>query len=127
MKYKDVTNPRQQQLDEIARIEGLARPHNWQAARDFYLKLHPEFKLYEKEFIEACKELRFADNNVTTGATKSGSMRNTMKIPPYVYRSMQMFDKDLQQDLSGKNGNDLEKISKQLWKAFPEYQIARAF
>lgn len=125
--YKDVTNPRQQQLDEIERIENLPRPHIWRATKDFVLRLHPEFRDIDRQFVEACREIREADLTNKTASSKSGSMRNTMKIPQFIYEALIAMDPPLLEDISGKNGEAAAMMGKKLYNAFPEYRIARAY
>ena len=125
---KDATDPRALALKEIERIENLPnRADRWRAIRQFYFALHPEVIPTEVRFVEACREMREADNENLTAASKSGSMRNTMKIPQYIYDALISFDPELLLEISGKNaaGGGQDHIQKQLYDVFPMYRIAR--
>lgn len=115
---------RDKHLRTIEKIEYMKRPEKWREIKKLVLELHPELKAVDDEFAEACKELRLKTES-KTASSKTGVMRNTMKIPNYIYQAMVKLDPDLMVEMSGKNNGLQIKIGKQLYKAFPEYRIAR--
>lgn len=115
---------REKHLKAIERIELATRPEKWRLIKKLVLELHPGFKIADKEFSEACKELRQKTES-QTASSKSGDLRNTMKIPSYIYNAMVKLDPDLMAEMSGRNRGDQKQIGKQLYQAFPEYRIAR--
>lgn len=117
---------REKHLKTIDKIQSLPRPEKWQEIRKLLFALHPELIPIDTEFKEACKEMR-QKNESKTASSKSGSIRNTMKIPQFVYEAMIKLDPDLLADMSGRNKNADEIIGKHLYKAFPEYRIARIY
>lgn len=117
---------RDKHLRTIEKIEYMKRPEKWREIKKLVLELHPELKVADDEFAEACKELRLKAES-KTASSKSGVMRNTMKIPNYIYQAIIKLDPDLMIEMSGKNNGLQLKIGKQLYKAFPEYRIAREF
>jgi hypothetical protein len=117
---------RQKYIQRIAKIESLPRPQKWTEIRKLFLSLHPEFIEMDKAHSEACKEIRQKSES-KTGASKSLNLRNTMKIPTYVYNSLIKLDPELKVEMSGRNHGDQWRIGKQLYQAFPEYRIARSY
>jgi len=113
-------------LRSIAKIEQMKRPEKWQAIKKLTLEMKPWLKQEEKEFSEACKELRLKNEN-KYASSKSGAMRNSMKLYGPVYFNLIKLDPDLMAEQSGRNKGDQEKIGKQLWQAFPEWRIARKY
>ena len=59
--------------------------------------------------------------------SKDGTMRNTMKIPQFLYNALIKLDPELMIEMSGRNGKEQELIGKQLYKAFPEYRTVRIY
>lgn len=125
--YIDTTNPRHQQLQEIERIENLPRPRRWVETKTFLLRLRPDLAPVDRGFVEACKDLREKSTTNITAASKSGSMRNTMKLPQYLYEALLAMDPQLATDLGGQQGEAAANMGKQLYNAFPEYRIARKY
>lgn len=117
---------RAKHLKTIERIEHLKRPEKWREIKKFTLELHPSLKALDHDFSEACKELRQKTES-QTASSKSGTMRNTMKIPQFIYDAMIKLDPELLIEMSGRNKGSQELIGKQLYKAFPEYRIARTY
>jgi hypothetical protein len=116
---------RQKHLRTIEKIEGMKRPEKWRAIKDFTLELHPSLVPIDKDFCEAVKELREASNK--TASSESGDLRNTMKIPQYIYEAINKLDEDLMVEMSGSNRGAQELIGQQLYKAFPEYRVCRIY
>lgn len=116
---------RAKHLRTIAKIENMKRPEKWSAIRDFTLELHPELRVIDKEFCEAVKEIREQSNK--TASSASGELRNTMKIPQYIYQAIRNLDVDIMEEMSGKNNGYQELIGKQLYNAFPMYRVARVY
>lgn len=112
-------------LKTIEKIEGMKRPEKWTAIRDFTLELHPELQEIDKDFCEAVKELREQSNKTASSAT--GDLRNTMKIPQYIYEAIRNLDADIIEEMSGKNKGYQEIIGKQLYQALPMYRVARVY
>lgn len=119
-------NIRQQQINEIARIESLPRPRKWTETKRFLFALRPDLKAVDKGFVEAVKEMREQNDNKFAAST-GGNMRNTMKIPQYIYDAILGMDPGLADEWSGKNGEAAKIIGRQLRKAFPEYNVARVY
>lgn len=117
---------KQRHLRTIEKIENTPRPEKWREIRKFYLKLHPELVEVDREFSQACKEIRQASES-KTGASKSLSMRNTMKLPNYVYRALTQLDPEIMIEMSGRNHGEQWRVGKQLYQAFPMYRIAREY
>lgn len=101
----------------------MKRPEKWIAIRAFTLSLHPELKKIDDDFCQAVKEIREQSNK--TASSESGVMRNTMKIPQYIYSAIRNMDADIMQEMSGKNKGYQQLIGEQLYKAFPMYRVAR--
>lgn len=117
---------RQKHLRTLEKIENLPRPDKWTEARKLLLELHPELVQKDHDFAEACKELRQKSAS-SVGASKGFNLRHTMKIPDYVYQAITKIDPELMVEMSGRNHGLQLLIGKQLYKAFPEYRIARNF
>lgn len=113
-------------LKTIERIENLPRPEKWREIKKFTLELHPGLVLADKNHSQACKEIRQATVS-KTASSASGAMRNTMKIPNYIYEALIKLDPEIMVEQSGRNRGAQELIGKQLYKAFPEYRIARSY
>ena len=113
-------------LKAIEKIEKTPRPEKWKLIKKLTLELKPWLKPVEHDFAEACKELRLKNDN-EFAASKSGAMRNSMKLFAPVYANMTKLDPELMLEMSGKNKGSQEKIGKQLWDAFPEYRICRKY
>lgn len=116
---------REKHLNTIEKIEGMKRPIKWREIKKFLLSLHPEFIPIDKGFCEAVKEIR--EVSTQTASTKSGELRQTMKIPQYIYNAINALDPEVLTESSGKNKGLQQIIGKELWKAFPEYRIARTW
>ena len=117
---------KQKYLKAIEKIENTKRPEKWRLIRDLTLELKPWLKPLEAGHNEACKELRIKNEN-KYASSKSGAMRNSMKLFGPVYQNMIRLDPELQLEMSGKNKGTEEFIGKQLYDAFPEYRIARIY
>lgn len=117
---------RDKHLRQIEKIEYLPRPQKWIEAKKLLLELHPELVAVDNEFAQACKEIR-QNSESKVAASKSLNLRNTMKIPHYLYQTLTKIDPDLMIEMSGRNHGLQLLIGKQLYKAFPEYRIARNF
>ena len=113
-------------LKAIERIENTPRPEKWRLIRKLTLELKPWYKPLEHEHAEACKELRLKNDNAYA-ASKSGTMRNSMKVFGPVLTGMMKLDPELPAEWSGRNQGDQEKVGKQLWDAFPEYRTCRKY
>lgn len=116
---------RDKHVKTIEKIEGLPRPQKWREIKKLMLALHPELKQYDNDFAEACTEIR-QNTKSKTASTTNGDLRNTMKIPQYLYQGIITLDPDFMLEMSGRNHGHQLLIGKQLYKAFPEYRIARA-
>lgn len=117
---------RQKHLKAIERIESTPRPEKWQLIRKLTLELKPWLVPLEAEHSEACKELRIKNEN-KYASSKSGTMRNTMKLFGPVLTNMTKLDPELAIEMSGRNKGLEELIGKQLYDAFPNYRIARNY
>lgn len=115
---------REKHIRTIEKIELTPRPQKWREIKKLVLDLHPELRGPDQEFSQACKELRQATVS-KTASSKTGNMRNSMKLPNYIYRAMTQLDPELVIEMSGRNHGHQKIIGDQLWKAFPEYRIAR--
>jgi AraC-like DNA-binding protein len=82
-------------LDEVARAAGLSRPHFFALFKE-QLNLTPNIYWNTLRMEEACRQLRHAENNVTSvasvlGFTTEGNFcrffRDHIGVPPTVYRS----------------------------------------
>ena len=116
---------RAKHIKTIEKIEHMARPNKWREIKNFVLELHPELVTYDKDFAQACKEIRQRTAS-KTASSKAGDLRNTMKIPQYLYQAIIKLDPEFTTEMSGRNHGHQLLIGKQLYKAFPEYRIARA-
>lgn len=113
-------------LKAIEKIENTKRPEKWRLIRQLTLELKPWLVQLEADHAEACKELRIKNEN-KYASSKTGVMRNTMKLFGPVYQNMTRLDPELAAEMSGKNKGVEAIIGKQLYQAFPEYRIARQF
>jgi hypothetical protein len=113
-------------IKAIAKIEQAKRPEKWKLTKNLILEIKPWLVPAEAEFSEACKELRLKNEN-KYAASKSGAMRNSMKLFGPVYTAMLKLDPELHIEMSGKNKGIQELIGKQLWDAFPEWRICRNY
>lgn len=116
---------RQKYIKAIERIENAPRPEKWRLTKQFILELKPWLVEDERQHCEACTELRQASNKYA--ASKSGEMRNTMKLYGPVYSAMVKLDPELAIEMKGRNNASAALIGKQIWEAFPEYRIARNY
>lgn len=110
----------------IEQIEMAPRPEKWRLTKKFLLDLKPWLVEAEKEHCEACKEIREASQD-KYAASKTGVMRNSMKLFGPVYSALIKLDPELKIELNATNKNTTPLIGKQLWEAFPEYRIARNY
>ncbi len=115
---------RAKHLKTIEKIENMKRPDKWREIRKLLFELHPELIPAHDEHMQACKEWR-QSSETKTAASKQGDIRNTMKIPNYVYNAIRKLDPDIMVEMSGRNRGHQYLIGKQLYQAFPEYRIAR--
>ena len=115
---------RSKHLKTIEKIEGLSRPAKWREIKKFVLALHPELKTIEDAHCEAVKEIR-QKHESQTASSKTGTMRETMKLPNFLYDAMIKLDPELRADFSGRNRGAGWEVGQQLYKAFPEYRTAR--
>lgn len=116
---------RAKHIKAIAKIEDAPRPLKWRLTRKLILELKPWLVADEAEHIQACKELRDASHKFA--ASKSGTMRNSMKLYGPVYNALVKADPELKGEMGAKNNASSPVILKQLWEAFPEYRICRAY
>lgn len=116
---------REKHLQSVDKIIAMKRPEKWRAIRKLLFELHPELVPAHDEHMQACKEWRQSTQSATA-SSKSGDIRNTMKIPNYVYQAIIKLDPEIMVEMSGRNNGDQIKIGEQLHKAFPEYRIARS-
>lgn len=117
---------RAKHIKTIEKIENLPRPAKWREIKKLLLSLHPELKPVDDDFSQACKEIRQRTES-KTASSKEMNIRNTMKIPNYVYQALVKLDPEIMIEMSGRNHGEQRLIGKQLYKAFPEYRIARSF
>ena len=117
---------KQKHIKSIEKIEFLPRPEKWHEARKLLFALHPELIPLDADHRQACKELRQALES-KTATSKDGTLRNTLKVPNYVYDVIRKLDPEARDELSGKKPELQEKFSKELYAAFPEYRIARSY
>lgn len=117
---------RDKHLKTIEKIENLPRPEKWREIKKLVLALHPELKPYDDDFADACKEIRQKTSS-QTASSKEGNIRNTMKLPNYLYQAICKLDPNIMIEMSGRNHGEQRLIGKQLYNAFPEYRIARSF
>jgi len=116
---------RDKHIKTIEEIEHAPRPQKWRKIKELVLELHPELVRPDDDFAQACKELRQRLSS-STASCKTGDLRNTMKIPNYIYQAIIKLDPDFMIEMSGRNHGHQLLIGKQLYKAFPEYRVARA-
>ena len=117
---------RQKYLKAIEKIENTPRPEKWRLIRKLTLELKPWLVPLEADHNEACKEIRVKNEN-KYASSKSGTMRNTMKLFGPVLTNMMKLDPELHQEMSGLHKGLEGLIGKQLYDAFPEYRIARLY
>jgi hypothetical protein len=123
----DITpEQKQKHLKAIEAIENAARPEKWRLTKKLILELKPWLVEAEKEHCEACKELREATEN-KFASSKTGVMRNSMKIYGPVFSALVKLDPELKVEMNARNNASTPLIGKQLWEAFPEYRIARNY
>ena len=123
----DLTPEQKQKfIKAIEKIENTPRPEKWKLIRKLTLELKPWLVTAEVEHNTACKELRLKNEN-KYAASKSGTMRNTMKLFGPVFSGLMKLDPDLSIEMSGRNKGLEEKVGKDLYDAFPSYRIARIY
>jgi hypothetical protein len=115
---------RDKHVKSIEKIENTPRPQKWREIKKLMLELHPELKKYDEDFSQACKELRQRTVS-STASSKDMNLRNTMKLPHYLYQAIIKLDPEVMIEMSGRNHGHQYLIGKQLYNAFPEYRIAR--
>lgn len=116
---------RDKYLKALEKIELADRPEKWRLTKKFILDLKPWLVEAEKEHCEAVKELRDLSNK--HAASKSGTMRNSMKIFGPVLIAMFKTDPDLRAEMGASSKGSSPLIGKQLWEAFPEYRVSRSY
>jgi hypothetical protein len=117
-------NPRQQQLDQIERIEGIVDDgQRWRAIQQFMFKLHPELVTEDRLHCAAVVEKRLEQRS-QTGSSKSGAMRALYSMPDYLYRAFQVFDPSFQKTQSSKDRQAIKRLNHKLWRVFSEYRLA---
>ena len=110
----------------IEKIEMTPRPEKWRLIKQLTLELKPWLVPDEAAHSEACKELRQKNEN-KYAASKSGTMRNTLKLYGPVYENLVLLDPELKQEFSGRTKDADKFIGKELWDAFPEWRICREY
>lgn len=115
---------KEQQLKEIARIEGLPRAKRWKAAQQFAIKTSPQAKFEHEAVVEEVKGLREEIKN-DYAASKEG-WRHGLRVPTSIMVTLELFDPDLKED-SRKNKSAQQRELKSLIDVFPEYSIPRRF
>lgn len=113
-------------LKAIETIEHTDRPEKWRLIKKLTFELKPWLKEEEAGHAAACKELR-QNNQNKFAASKSGNMRETMKLYGPVFMNIQRLDPEINESMSGANPHGQTIIHKQLWEAFPEYRVARNY
>lgn len=120
----NVINPRQQAIDALQRIEGIADDtERWRAIQRFMFKLHPELVTEDQVHIAAVKGKRLEQRS-STGSSKAGAMRALYSMPEYLYRTLQMADPRFQTMQEAKDKEAVKRFNHKIWKAFPEYRVA---
>lgn len=115
---------KEKHLKAIEKIESLPRPQKWREVKKFVLSIHPELRAIDKEYMQACKEMRQGLNS-DTASSELGTLSLTMKIPTYVYQALIKFDPEIVEEASGRNKGYQYQIMQEMAKAFPEYRVAR--
>ncbi len=115
---------KEQQLREIARIEGLPRAKRWKAAQQFTLANSSVARFEHQETVKEVAELREGIKN--DFAVSDGGWRHGLRIPMSIMVGLELFDPDLKED-SRKDKDAQQKELKSLIKVFPEYAIPRRF
>lgn len=113
-------------LKAIEKIEHAARPEKWRLIKNLTFELKPWLALEEAEHSQACKELRQTNQN-KHASSKSGAMRETMKLYNPVFQNIRRLDPSIEEEMSGRNQGAQEFIGKQLWDAFPEWRVSRVY
>lgn len=103
----------------------MKRPEKWREIKRFLFELHPSYVELDKDFCQAVKELRDVSNK--TASSAKGTMRNTMKVPQYIYEALTAMDPEIMAESSGRMKGNQWKIGKELYNAFPEYRVARQY
>jgi len=116
---------KEKHLKAIANIEQAPRPEKWYLTRKLLFELKPWLVEDEAQHIQACKELRASSEKFA--ASKSGTMRNSMKLYGPVYTSLIKLDPELKQEMGSYKNASADKTGRLLWNAFPEYRIARSY
>lgn len=117
-------NPKQQMIDEIARIEGLSRTKKWKAAQQYVLKVNPDAKKDHIAIVQDVKKQKEQLGVNKYAAGKQG-MRWGMRMPQSVLLTLELFDPELKQSVK-KDANAQRKELHSLMKVFPEYCIPRS-
>jgi hypothetical protein len=122
-----VTAERKKYTDEIARIEKLrSRSDRWRAIQKLMFHINPDLREEDLIHQETVKQKRM-EQLLSTGATKSGSMRSLYSMPEYLYRALQTIDPEFQALQSSGDTLTVKKFNKIIWELFPEYRIAEKY
>lgn len=108
---------------EVARIEALPQTQRWREIKKLLLRVKPELKPLDDQFIQQIREERETNMLTDTGASKSGSTRALYSMPQYLYATLHILDPEftkLQED-----PNTSKEVNRKLARVFPEYCLAR--
>lgn len=94
--------------------------------RKLLFKLHPDFVYPDSQHCAAVAEIRNANVFNEFSKSEEGSMRHLFKIPEYVWHALKA-DQEFTKLQGSNDKNDIVKLHKALWAAFPMYRTARKY
>jgi hypothetical protein len=111
---------------EARDIQNLPLPARLRSIKKLLFKIHPDFKYPDAQHCAAVADIRDANPFNDFQQSEQKSMRHLFKIPEYIWHALKA---DMEFDrLQGSNEkNDVVKLHKALWDAFPEYRVARKY
>jgi hypothetical protein len=120
----NVTTQRQQLIDYIGTIEELSNDsERWRAIQQLMFKINPELVAEDRIHCLATAERRLQQRS-KTGSTKTGSTRAVYSMPEYLYRALQVMDKNFQTQQEAKDKESVKRLNYKIWRTFPEYRLA---
>jgi hypothetical protein len=123
---KTALNKRQQLQDTSDRLMALPHAERWAGIKRLLFTIHPEFIQRDLSHSAAVADIRQFGQLHETGSSKSGSMRHLFKIPEYIWHALKA-DPEFVRLQNSNTKEDVKKLHKALWKAFPEYRTAMKY
>lgn len=114
---------RQQLIDYIGKIEAISSDaERWREIQKLMFKINPELVREDQIHCVAVAEKRL-EQRAATGSSKTGAMRALYSMPDYLYRALQIMDKNFQKQQEAKDKESVKRLNYKIWRTFSEYRL----